>query len=1036
MRLAHSGYRGPSLGRGQTTQSTSWHRWLPAALALSLTLAFSGMPVHAFQVGELSEADKASLDKNYKTILRKKKGPYTPNYCVCNDGKKLPVMDKKGRIANRCGTPNTRFCSAFRAESAEALAARGMYVGNIFASDLFDWEAFPDHHDLIRGYILEKFFVDTHPEHKLAEMKAYGGLSGAEYEARDMPLLFERYLTSPDFNDSRHFILAYELQKRFFVRNDWGEIQKIRNMASQIYSYDRKFKPLRDSTHNQVSGSLIPRLTAYRDALPGSKSKERKAIGALIDEIRKLTSLDESALAPQLAELENGALRGALEDQLAGKARDPVSKIEDLGGLMAASREAVASGQESPADRRRLVDLNVTAGAVIQSLGSKLLDDGGPATVGDHLRLLHALTDAAYGAGLLTAREREAVNTRIDSMLARDETDRDAFRRGLKKVERVVEWSHNGALLAFGEVWAPWTYLLPDVIHIGDDIVRGSPMLLLGQVSRRLDDHLAGENPVRHQIFGKTFTTEARALNPGLALGILRVAPREGGYARGDLVALPETPADLKPAAGIVTRGEGNVVSHVQLLARALGIPNAVVAPEAYELIAPENGTKAFMVVTPGGRVYIKDAASMDDTDKTVVEEFNRNTKRTGDGTLSAGGSKLHIDKERLDLKDDAPMALDGIRRKDSGIKSGPKAAFLGELRHLFPDNVARGVVVPFGSYYDHYSNASLVVPSHLKGAGIAQDGEPLSDFAARTYEEFFDTLVPAGGDEGKLSAWIQPRLEIIRSTIEQNPLRPELKAAIRDQLDGQGLLLPDDKSQTVGCFVRSDTNVEDQDNFNGAGLNLTIFNLKSLEDIYTGLKEVWASPFTYRSFSWRQTLIDEPLWVLPSVVILESVPSEKSGVLVTADIDTGDQSKMLIATSEGVGGAVDGTPAETLLWSEDGTELVTQFKSHSRRLLKPEGGTQIVPATGSDYVLASEEVETLTAAAAKIKASLEPALDPSGNPRAWDIEFGFAQGKLWLFQVRPFIGNEDMQNVPALAALESGSRSTGGTITLGERVQ
>ena len=73
---------------------------------------------------------------------------------------------------------------------------------------------------------------------------------------------------------------------------------------------------------------------------------------------------------------------------------------------------------------------------------------------------------------------------------------------------------------------------------------------------------------------------------------------------------------------------------------------------------------------------------------------------------------------------------------------------------------------------------------------------------------------------------------------------------------------------------MRSDTNVEDLDNFNGAGLNLTLFNLKSLDDIYEGLKEVWASPFGYRSFSWRQTLIDQPLWVLPSVVILEAVPT------------------------------------------------------------------------------------------------------------------------------------------------------------------
>jgi len=426
----------------------------------------------------------------------------------------------------------------------------------------------------------------------------------------------------------------------------------------------------------------------------------------------------------------------------------------------------------------------------------------------------------------------------------------------------------------------------------------------------------------------------------------------------------------------------------------------------------------------------------MDARDKSVYEEFNRNAKRTGSGVLSGGGGKLHIDKTKLNVTDKAPMPLDLIRRRDSGIRSGPKAAFLGELKHLFPRNVARGVVVPFGAYYDHYQNARVIVPGGLKQAGIAREGEPLPAFAARIYEEFFNKLIPAGTSERELADWIQPRLEIIGHSIQETPLSTGLVAAIRDQLDAQGLLLPADKTRTVGVFVRSDTNVEDQDNFNGAGLNLTLFNLKSLDDIYAGLKEVWASPFSYRSFSWRQTLIDEPLWVLPSVVILESVPSEKSGVLITADIDTGDQSRMLIATSEGVGGAVDGTPAETLLWSGKGTELVTQFKSHYRRLLKSEGGSEIVPATGSDYVLAPQEIADLTAAATKIKESLAPARDPAGLPRAWDIEFGFTGGKLWLFQVRPFIGNEDVQNVPALAALDSGAAATGGAITLGEQVK
>jgi len=1003
-------------------------------ILLGALLLAATAPAAAFRGGELSAADKQLLDRNYKIILQKKKGPFSPNYCVCEDGSKRPVMDSRGRITSPCAKP--RFCAAFRAEWAESIATTGMYIGNIFASDLFEWDRFPDHHDLVRGYILERYFVATHPEHKLAEMRAYGGLSGAEYEARDMPLFFERYLASPDFNDSRHFILAYELQKRFFVRNEWGQIQEVRGMASRIQGYDPAFKPMRDATHNQVSASLVPMLAAYRDKLAAGNTRERKDIDALIAEIVRLTSLDEGALTPQLAEIEDAGLRGRLEGLLPAKDADPLAKIEALARLMVASRQAVTAGKATPADRRRLVDLNVTAGAVIQSVGSKLIDGGGPATLREHLQLLAALTDAAYGTGLLTAREREAATGRLAAMLGQDPVDRAAFRQDMKRVERVVEWGHNGALLAFGEVWAPWTYLLPDVVHIGDDIVRGSPLLLFGQVARRVDDHLAGANPVRHDLFGRAFTTEVRALNPGLAKGMLRVAPPEGGYERDQVVALPETPADLKPAAGIVTRGEGNVVSHVQLLARALGIPNVVVAPGAYDAIEPHDRKEVFLAVTPGGRVYLKETSQMTAQDRAVYDEFNRNTKRTGDGALAGGGAKLHIDKDRLDVASSDPIPLTGMRRKDSGIKSGPKAAYLGELKHLFPDHVARGVVVPFGAYYEHYRNAKVILPKGLAGKGIAKEGEPLPDFAARTYEEFFGRLVPSGAGEAKLSAWIQPRLEVIGHTIEQTPLSERLKVAIRDQLDAQGLLLKDDPNQTVGCFVRSDTNVEDQDNFNGAGLNLTIFNLKSLDDIYAGLKEVWASPFGYRSFSWRQTLIDEPLWVLPSVVILESVPSEKSGVLITADIETGDQSRMLVATSEGVGGAVDGTPAETLLWSEQGVELITQFKSPSRRLLLPGGGSEIVPATGNDFVLAPAELDALIAAARQIRDTLAPARDPAGNPRAWDIEFGFANGKLWLFQVRPFIGNEEVQNVPALAALDGAGNEAGGTVSLEERVR
>ncbi len=137
------------------------------------------------------------------------------------------------------------------------------------------------------------------------------------------------------------------------------------------------------------------------------------------------------------------------------------------------------------------------------------------------------------------------------------------------------------------------------------------------------------------------------------------------------------------------------------------------------------------------------------------------------------------------------PIDLNEVRRKDSGRFCGPKAAYLGELKHLFPDHVARGIVVPFGAYYDHYQNATVAVPDEAARAlGLATPGEPLPDFVERTYKEFFDVMMPARKSEKELAAWITPRLD------DHPLLHPPGAAvaraaseAIREGLDADGLL-------------------------------------------------------------------------------------------------------------------------------------------------------------------------------------------------------------------------------------------------------
>ena len=70
-------------------------------------------PAVAFRPLPLSARDQQLLRDNFAQCISKLKGPYTENFCVCADGKKVPVRGASGRIDSGCKNP--LFCAAFRA---------------------------------------------------------------------------------------------------------------------------------------------------------------------------------------------------------------------------------------------------------------------------------------------------------------------------------------------------------------------------------------------------------------------------------------------------------------------------------------------------------------------------------------------------------------------------------------------------------------------------------------------------------------------------------------------------------------------------------------------------------------------------------------------------------------------------------------------------------------------------------------------------------------------------------------------------------
>ncbi len=995
---------------------------------IPLCVLFFGDPGWA----ELSSREENVLKNAYKSILVKRKGPFTINTCTCTNGKLAPVADKNMKVRpNPCRElegVGQLFCSAYRNDAAETLARFGVYVGNIFSNEVFLWDQNPDHHSVVKGFILEKYYMDTHPESKLNMSRAYGGISGTEFEVKYAPMLFAKYYALADWNDFHDYFLQYELQRRFFCKSNLFMVNDIRNLSLVIYRSYPPFKPVKDLVHNRLSPSLIPLIEDFRKKHPQDRKNDQNYV-RLIEMIRSLTYVDQSQLKEYLPIISNKGIQDLIKNILNIPHNAPLRLLHSLADLVVASRETVAVKAIKPEEAVTLINLNVSANLLILMTANRLMELDREWTVMELIDILKDMLAGSYGAGLMSHREYETGILSFNKLLDKKGlTLGDAYRL-LNRSNLAVEWAQSSIRTAFADVWDPWVFLLPEVQRINDDIIRSSPLMGYATIIKSLRGYVLSKLGLKHHILGKTVIEGVRALNPGLALGPLAFFDGQR-YTRDNILALETTNAELEPVAGIITKDEGNVVSHVQLLARALGVPNAVFLDGLYRQLAPVQGRSLFYAVTPVGRIILKEAEKMDQADKLILAEYEKNLKRTRDADIKGQTGKLAIDAERLNLKETRVLGLDNLRRKDSGVVCGPKAAFLGELKYHFPKNVARGVVIPFGIYDAHFQKAVVALPENLKGKGIAESGESLAAFVRQTYDVFFNQLLKDPHmSSTQLAQWIRPRLDVVRYSIGNITLDPVFVEALREKIASQGIFTGPEKERLRGVFVRSDTNVEDMPNFNGAGLNLTIFNLMTFKDVLEGVKEVWASPFTYRSFSWRQTVISDPNLVFPSIVVLESVPSEKSGVLITADVDTGDTTKMTIATAEGVGGTVDGSPAETLLYSTNETVLLNQFKSPTRRMLilEGKGGSRMMPSTGAERVLTEPELIALVDAAEKIKKEFIPEKGTGGDPLPWDIEYGFVDGKLYLFQTRPFVGNSDLRNLPALAALDKGVKEKEG---------
>ena len=94
------------------------------------------------------------------------------------------------------------------------------------------------------------------------------------------------------------------------------------------------------------------------------------------------------------------------------------------------------------------------------------------------------------------------------------------------------------------------------------------------------------------------------------------------------------------------------------------------------------------------------------------------------------------------------------------------------------------------------------------------------------------------------------------------------------------------------------------------------------------------------------------------------------------------------------------------------------------RRVLNSSGGIAKEQVRMPERVLKQDEIKQLISLAHELPLRYPSIVDAHGNPAPADIEFGFVQGGLQLFQIRPFLESIQARSNQYLNDLDNGRQS------------
>ncbi|NUP61659.1 MAG: phosphoenolpyruvate synthase [Nonomuraea sp.] len=196
---------------------------------------------------------------------------------------------------------------------------------------------------------------------------------------------------------------------------------------------------------------------------------------------------------------------------------------------------------------------------------------------------------------------------------------------------------------------------------------------------------------------------------------------------------------------------------------------------------------------------------------------------------------------------------------------------------------------------------------------------------------------------------------------------------------------------------VRSSATAEDLPGAAFAGQQDTYLNVVGEDALIDAVRRCWASLWTERAVAYRARLGIDPGEVRIAVVVQSMVRAEVAGVMFTADPLTGDRAKLVVDAGSGLGEAVVSglvTPDHYVL---DASGAVTAYVPGRREVVvRAVAGGGVVHESG-----AGEPAEPLPDGVLRELADLGRRVAAHfGRPQ--DIEWAYADGRVWLLQARP----------------------------------